>query len=54
MATKKKKPIASEFSTVDVQSETACETQSDETLSESDKLQEKAGTVELRISDEIK
>ena len=54
MATKKKKPTAAEFNTVDVESETQDKAQVTEILSESDKIQSKAGTLDLSISDEIK
>lgn len=54
MATKKKKPTAAEFNTVDVESETQDKAQVAEMLSESDKIQSKAGTLDLSISDEIK
>lgn len=54
MATKKKKPTAAEFNTVDVESETSDEAPATEILSESDKIQAKAGTLNLSISDEIK
>ena len=54
MATKKKKPTAAEFNTVDVASETSDKAQVAEILSESDKIQSKAGTLDLSISDEIK
>ena len=54
MATKKKKPTAAEFNTVDVESETQGKAPVAEILSESDKIQSKAGTLDLSISDEIK
>ena len=54
MATKKKKPTAAEFNTVDVESETQSKAPVAEILSESDKIQSKAGTLDLSISDEIK
>ena len=54
MATKKKKPTAAEFNTVDVESETQDKAPVAEILSESDKIQSKAGTLDLSISDEIK
>ena len=54
MATKKKKPTAAEFNTVDVKAETSNKASVAETLSESDKIQAKAGTINLSISDEIK
>ena len=54
MATKKKKPTAAEFNTVDVESETQDKAPVTEILSESDKIQSKAGTLDLSISDEIK
>jgi len=54
MATKKKKPTAAEFNTVDVESETSNKAPATEILSESDKIQVKAGTLDLSISDEIK
>ena len=54
MATKKKKPTAAEFNTVDVESEISDNTPTAEVLSESDKIQAKAGTLDLSISDEIK
>ena len=54
MATKKKKPTAAEFNTVDVESETSYKAPVAEILSESDKIQSKAGTLDLSISDEIK
>ena len=54
MATKKKKPTAAEFNTVDVESETLDKAPGTEILSESDKIQIKAGTLDLSISDEIK
>ena len=54
MATKKKKPTAAEFNTVDVESETSDKASVVEILSESDKIQSKAGTLDLSISDEIK
>lgn len=54
MATKKKKPTAAEFNTVDVESETSDKAPATEILSESDKIQAKAGTLDLSISDEIK
>ena len=53
MASKKKKPISSEFNTIDVGVEVSKET-STETLTESDKIQAKAGTIDISISDEIK
>ena len=54
MATKKKKPTAAEFNTVDVESETQDKAPVAEILSESDKIQSKAGTLDLSISEEIK
>ena len=54
MATKKKKPTAAEFNTVDVESENSDKASVAEILSESDKIQSKAGTLDLSISDEIK
>lgn len=54
MATKKKKPTAAEFNTVDVESEISDKAPVTEILSESDKIQVKAGTLDLSISDEIK
>ena len=54
MATKKKKPTAAEFNTVDVESETQSKAPVAEILSESDKIQSKAGTLDLSISEEIK
>ena len=53
MATKKKKPAASEFSTIDVETETSAKV-SDAEMSESEKMQVKAGTISLGISEEIK
>lgn len=52
MASKKKKPISSEFNTVDVEAETSKIVKA-ETMSESDKIQAKAGTIDLSISEEI-
>ena len=54
MATKKKKPTAAEFNTLNVESETQGKAPVAEILSESDKIQSKAGTLDLSISDEIK
>ena len=54
MATKKKKPTAAEFNTLNVESETQGKAPVAEILSESDKIQSKAGTLDLSIADEIK
>lgn len=53
MASKKKKPISSEFNTIDVVAEVSKEAPA-EALTESDKMQAKAGTVDLSISEEIR
>ena len=53
MASKKKKPISSEFNTIDVCAEVSKEAPA-EVLTESDKIQAKAGTIDISISDEIK
>jgi len=54
MSSKKKKPVQSEFSTVNVEAEVSGEASGAADMSESDKLLEKSGTIRLSISDEIK
>lgn len=54
MSSKKKKPVQSEFSTVNVEAEVSGEASGVADMSESDKLLEKSGTIRLSISDEIK
>jgi len=54
MSSKKKKPVQSEFSTVNVEAEVSGEASGAADMSESDKLLEKSGIIRLSISDEIK
>lgn len=54
MSSKKKKPVQSEFSTVNVEAEVSSEASGAADMSESDKLLEKSGTIRLSISDEVK
>lgn len=53
MATKKKKPAAAEFNTLDVSAETSTGGP-DAEMTESDKILAKAGTVDPGLSDEIR